>query len=161
LQVIDEKAISYSQYKGSALVDIVLKDIPKVRETSHRALSLLFVVCLFYVCCCLFHRHRLFGVRRSSVQSVCFFFFFLFHSFFPLVSHLLFTSWPHASPLHTLVCLFVCLLVLICCAQVAAEIAAPMARINSISMVSRGGGETGHSRLAAEVSEIINMIPVR
>jgi hypothetical protein len=47
------------------------------------------------------------------------------------------------------------------CVQVAAEIAAPMARINSISMVSRGGGETGHSRLAAEVSEIINMIPVR
>lgn len=29
-QVIDEKAISYSQYKGSALVDIVLRDIPKV-----------------------------------------------------------------------------------------------------------------------------------
>lgn len=32
-QVIDEKAISYSQYKGSALVDIVLRDIPKVTVT--------------------------------------------------------------------------------------------------------------------------------
>eukprot|EP00038_Savillea_parva_P028241 m.63963 g.63963 ORF g.63963 m.63963 type:complete len:489 (-) comp8190_c0_seq1:128-1594(-) len=69
--VINEKAISYNQYKGSALIDIVLRDLPKV----------------------------------------------------------------------------------------AAEIAAPLARINSISMVSRGGGPAGHSRLADEVSEIMNMIP--
>eukprot|EP00037_Helgoeca_nana_P015710 m.147232 g.147232 ORF g.147232 m.147232 type:complete len:501 (+) comp23135_c0_seq1:523-2025(+) len=70
-EVITEKAISYNQYKGSALVDIVLRDLPKV----------------------------------------------------------------------------------------AAEIAGPLARINSVSMVSRGGGAVGHSRLADEVSEIMNMIP--
>ena len=70
-EVINEKAISYNQYKGSALIDIVLRDLPKV----------------------------------------------------------------------------------------AAEIAAPLARINSVSMVSRGGGATGHARLADEVAEIMNMIP--
>ena len=70
-EVINEKAISYNQYKGSALIDIVLRDLPKV----------------------------------------------------------------------------------------AAEIAAPLARINSVSIVSRGGGATGHARLADEVAEIMNMIP--
>eukprot|EP00035_Acanthoeca_spectabilis_P025381 m.458197 g.458197 ORF g.458197 m.458197 type:complete len:483 (-) comp21442_c0_seq1:83-1531(-) len=70
-EVIREKAISYNQYKGSALVDIVLNDLPKV----------------------------------------------------------------------------------------AAEIAAPLARINKASMISRGRGSVGHSRLADEVAEIMNMIP--
>merc|ERR1711935_563700 len=43
--------------------------------------------------------------------------------------------------------------------QIAAEIAAPLARANKVTMVSSGGGEIGAAKLTGEVLDVVRRLP--
>ena len=44
--------------------------------------------------------------------------------------------------------------------SVAAEIAAPLARVNKVTMVSSGGGDIGAAKLTAEVMNAVSQVPM-
>ena len=44
--------------------------------------------------------------------------------------------------------------------NVAAEIAAPLAKVNKVTMVSSGGGDIGAAKLTAEIMNAVSQVPM-